>query len=141
MVRDLSPGPGLTAAIWRLASTAAQALNTHVNEHGQCTVCHISFPCPVACVAETNLSALTQPKFFPRPADRSRTPLPSRVPAPSPGPARDRTAGAGPDLPTLRRVLAGLQRLDAEPPANPSPAARTAGLRSGVRNGAPGPCS
>jgi hypothetical protein len=141
MVRDLSQGPGLTATIWDLACTAARVLDTHVNRHGQCAVCQTRFPCPVACLAETNLSALTQPPSGPQPAARGRTPLPGRVPAPTPGGARSMAAGTGTGLRILRQVLAGLRRLGTEPPANPSPAARAAGLHAGIRNGAPGTCS
>jgi hypothetical protein len=141
MVRDLSQGPGLTAAIWGLACTAARVLDTHVSTHGQCAVCQTRFPCPVACLAETNLSALTQPPSGPQPAARGGTPLQVRAPAPPPGAARSVAAGTGTGLPILRRVLAALRRLGPEPPAGHSPAARTGGLHAGIRSGAAGTCS
>lgn len=83
---------------------ASRAINTHVNDNGRCAVCLTSFPCPVACLAEANLAALSEPLPL--------LPLPSRAAQPSSGARPQHPVRAYDDLAMLNRVLAGLNRLD-----------------------------
>lgn len=41
-----------------MLTTAMQAIDVHVNDHGSCAGCHTSWPCVTAVLAEHNLAAL-----------------------------------------------------------------------------------
>jgi hypothetical protein len=44
-------------ALLRLLTTARAELDAHVNEHGRCRACQMSFPCERACLADLALAA------------------------------------------------------------------------------------
>jgi hypothetical protein len=42
----------------QMLTTAMQAIDAHINDHGSCAGCHMSWPCATAVLAEHNLAAL-----------------------------------------------------------------------------------
>jgi len=48
----------LTPELMRLLSTARQVIDQHVNDHGNCADCGLSWPCRRAQLAEFSLGAL-----------------------------------------------------------------------------------
>lgn len=54
----LIPDDFLTPELIRLLSTARQVIDQHVNDHGSCADCGLSWPCQRARLAELSLGAL-----------------------------------------------------------------------------------
>lgn len=54
----LIPDDFFTPELMRLLSTARQVIDQHVNDHGSCADCGLSWPCQHAQLAEFSLGAL-----------------------------------------------------------------------------------
>lgn len=54
----LIPDDFLTPELMRLLNTARQVIDQHVNDHGNCADCGLSWPCQRAQLAELSLGAL-----------------------------------------------------------------------------------
>jgi hypothetical protein len=53
-----TPEDFLTPELTRLLDTARQVIDQHVNDHGNCADCGLSWPCQRAQLAEFSLGAL-----------------------------------------------------------------------------------
>ena len=53
-----TPEDFLTPELTRLLDTARQVIDQHVNDHGSCADCGLSWPCQRAQLAEFSLGAL-----------------------------------------------------------------------------------
>jgi hypothetical protein len=52
-----NPGDFLPPELMRLLGTAQQVIDEHVNDHGNCAACRLSWPCQRAQLAEFALGA------------------------------------------------------------------------------------
>jgi anti-sigma regulatory factor (Ser/Thr protein kinase) len=127
-----NPDDFLTPELTRLLDTARQVIDQHVNDHGNCADCGLSWPCQRAQLAEFSLGALlTSDRAALGPGPPSPQSRAMRVPALSAS-AR-RAAACGARHPRATQEMTVMQQVAGPPPSR---GAGTADIRQRPGHGA-----